>query len=262
MNSSPRPTGWSAGTQKPITSTSAHVSRTTSLSRLPSSVRGLCRPGVSITISWASGRCRMPRMAWRVVCGRLEVIATFCPISAFVSVDLPAFGPADEAGEAGPETLRHLGEVTPPPRFRRQRANVPRQQLRSQGPQLLARERLEDLPADRQRRGRGRGRRVEHVQHRPGCPNDRHSPGRRTGSRRPGCRPAAPPGPAPRHRPGAGRRPGRRAAAAGSGGPSPRATATGASRRARSASAAARAAASRGRPATRAAPCGFTTPHE
>ena len=31
-------------------------------------------------------------MACRVVCGRLEVIATFCPISAFVSVDLPALG--------------------------------------------------------------------------------------------------------------------------------------------------------------------------
>ena len=49
-------------------------------------------------------------MACRVVCGRLEVIATFCPISAFVSVDLPAFGPADEAGEAGAEALGHLAE--------------------------------------------------------------------------------------------------------------------------------------------------------
>ena len=92
MNSSPRPTGASAGTQKPITSTSAQVSRTTSLSRLPSSVRGLCRPGVSITTSCASGRCRMPRMACRVVCGRLDVIAIFEPISALVSVDLPALG--------------------------------------------------------------------------------------------------------------------------------------------------------------------------
>ena len=92
MNSSPRPTGTSAGTQKPITSTSDHVSRTTSLSLLPSSVRGLCRPGVSITTSCASGRCRMPRIACRVVCGRDEVIAILDPISALVSVDLPAFG--------------------------------------------------------------------------------------------------------------------------------------------------------------------------
>ncbi|GMA85623.1 hypothetical protein GCM10025868_08730 [Angustibacter aerolatus] len=34
----------------------------------------------------------MPRMACRVVCGLLEVMATFCPTSALVSVDLPAFG--------------------------------------------------------------------------------------------------------------------------------------------------------------------------
>ncbi len=31
-------------------------------------------------------------MACRVVCGRLDVIAIFDPISAFVSVDLPALG--------------------------------------------------------------------------------------------------------------------------------------------------------------------------
>ncbi len=118
MNSSPRPTGWSAGTQKPITSTSAHVSRTTSLSRLPSSVRGLCRPGVSITISWASGRCRMPRMAWRVVCGRLEVIATFCPISAFVSVDLPAFGRPTKQAKPDRNPSGTSGNVTQSPRRR------------------------------------------------------------------------------------------------------------------------------------------------
>src|SRR5690606_14200158 len=34
----------------------------------------------------------MPRMVCRVVCGLLEVIATFPPTSALVSVDLPAFG--------------------------------------------------------------------------------------------------------------------------------------------------------------------------
>ena len=34
----------------------------------------------------------MPRIVWRVVCGLLDVMATFEPTSAFVSVDFPAFG--------------------------------------------------------------------------------------------------------------------------------------------------------------------------
>ena len=92
MNRSPAPTGTSAGRQSAITSTSAQVSRTTALSRWPSSVRGRCRPGVSTSTSWASGRVTMPRTACRVVCGRLEVIAIFSPTRALVSVDLPALG--------------------------------------------------------------------------------------------------------------------------------------------------------------------------
>ena len=34
----------------------------------------------------------MPRMARRVVCGLLLVMATLLPTSAFISVDLPTFG--------------------------------------------------------------------------------------------------------------------------------------------------------------------------
>jgi ribosomal protein S27AE len=34
----------------------------------------------------------MPRIVWRVVWGRSEVIATFAPTRAFVSVDLPVLG--------------------------------------------------------------------------------------------------------------------------------------------------------------------------
>jgi hypothetical protein len=34
----------------------------------------------------------MPRIARLVVCGRLLVIATLVPTSAFISVDLPTFG--------------------------------------------------------------------------------------------------------------------------------------------------------------------------
>ena len=109
MNRSPGPIARSPGTQKPITSTSASVAGTTSLSRSPSSVRGRCSPGVSTMTSWASGRCTMPRMARRVVCGLAEVIATLVPTRAFVSVDLPTFGrPTKQANPA-----RWLsGEVT------------------------------------------------------------------------------------------------------------------------------------------------------
>src|ERR1035441_9324739 len=95
---SPGPIRSAAGRQKPITSTSVSVERTRLSSRSPSSVRGRCRPGVSTMISWASGRCTMPRIARRVVCGRLLVIATLVPTSAFISVDLPTFGrPAKQA---------------------------------------------------------------------------------------------------------------------------------------------------------------------
>src|SRR4051812_23642054 len=91
-NRSPGPIRSLAGRQTAITSTSAQVVLTRSFSRSPSSVRGLCRPGVSTRISWASGRCTMPRTACRVVCGFDDVITIFWPTSAFVSVDLPAFG--------------------------------------------------------------------------------------------------------------------------------------------------------------------------
>src|SRR5215469_12905706 len=49
-------------------------------------------PGVSIKTICASGRVTTPWMEVRVVCGLSATIATFCPTSAFSSVDLPAFG--------------------------------------------------------------------------------------------------------------------------------------------------------------------------
>lgn len=43
----------------------------------------------------------MPRMVCRVVCGRLEVIATFWPTRALVNVDLPTLGlPTRQANPA------------------------------------------------------------------------------------------------------------------------------------------------------------------
>ena len=41
---------------------------------------------------WKSSRCTIPRIVCPVVCGRIEVIATFVPTRAFVNVDLPVFG--------------------------------------------------------------------------------------------------------------------------------------------------------------------------
>ena len=95
-----------------MTSTSAQVVRTMSFSRSPSSVRGLCSPGVSTRISCASGRCTMPRTVCRVVCGWFAVIATFWPTRAFVRVDLPALGrPTKQAKPArwGAPGFRRLG---------------------------------------------------------------------------------------------------------------------------------------------------------
>ena len=212
MNSSPRPTGTSAGTQKPMTSTSDHVSRTTSLSRAPSSVRGLCRPGVSITISCASGRCRMPRIACRVVCGRDDVIAIFEPISALVSVDLPAFGAAKPT-KARPKPDPGSSGIAA----------------------VSAHASPQDLAADRQGGGGGGRGRVEDVQHRAGAAPC--SANRKSSTSVPSGLTACARTPAPA---ATGPTPGRRAASAGSAGPSPPSTATGASRRTRSASAASR----------------------
>ena len=90
------------------------VARTRSLSRSPSVVRGLCRPGVSTSTSWASARCTSPRMACRVVCGFDDVMAILPPTMALVSVDLPVLGrPTKQAKpERKPVESRRRHEVT------------------------------------------------------------------------------------------------------------------------------------------------------
>ena len=65
---------------------------TRSFSRSPSSVRGLCSPGVSTRTSWPSARCTMPRTTLRVVCGLDGGDGDLLADDAFVSVDLPALG--------------------------------------------------------------------------------------------------------------------------------------------------------------------------
>ena len=42
--------------------------------------------------SCASGRCTIPLTTRLVVCGRLLVMATLAPTSAFIRVDLPVLG--------------------------------------------------------------------------------------------------------------------------------------------------------------------------
>src|SRR5215472_12328322 len=98
---SPGPMRSVAGTQNPITSTSVSVERTRLSKRSPSRVLGRCSPGVSMMISSASSVLTMPLITRRVVCGRLLVIATLVPTSAFISVDLPTLGrPAKQANPA------------------------------------------------------------------------------------------------------------------------------------------------------------------
>ena len=55
-------------------------------------MRGLCSPGVSTNTICAVGVVRIPRIALRVVCGRLDVIATLLSRIWFSSVDFPTFG--------------------------------------------------------------------------------------------------------------------------------------------------------------------------
>lgn len=60
---------------------------------------------------WKSSRCTMPRMVCRVVCGRLEVIATFVPTRALVRVDLPVLGRPTK--HTKPEWNSLTGDLSP-----------------------------------------------------------------------------------------------------------------------------------------------------
>tara|TARA_Y100001960_G_scaffold68656_1_gene72450 strand:+ start:4 stop:363 length:360 start_codon:yes stop_codon:yes gene_type:complete len=49
-------------------------------------------PGVSTRIIWAPDKCTNPVILFRVVCGRLDVAATFWFTNPFKRVDFPTFG--------------------------------------------------------------------------------------------------------------------------------------------------------------------------
>ena len=80
---------------------------------------GRWMPGVSRNTTCASGIVRTPRIRFRVVCGLSETIASLVPTSRLSSVDLPAFGPADERDEAGLHHAIALFRRRPRPSDRR-----------------------------------------------------------------------------------------------------------------------------------------------
>src|SRR5262249_34848734 len=90
------PIGAVASTTRHTTSTSPMASVAESLSRSPSSVRGLWMPGVSTNTICASSpsTCRRstPRTWVRVVCGLSDTLLTLSPRMALSSVDLPTLG--------------------------------------------------------------------------------------------------------------------------------------------------------------------------
>ena len=91
---SPGPMAAVASTTARITSTSLSASVAVSFRRVPSALLGRWMPGVSTktTCASAASSCSTPRMRWRVVFGRDEVIATLVPTILFTSVDLPTLG--------------------------------------------------------------------------------------------------------------------------------------------------------------------------
>ena len=58
----------------------------------PRRLCGVCRPGVSRNTIWLCSSVHTPMMRLRVVWGRLDTMAIFSPIMAFISVLLPTLG--------------------------------------------------------------------------------------------------------------------------------------------------------------------------
>ncbi len=94
MKRSPGPTPSSPLITIRARSDSASSRSTRCCMRSVSTSRGFCTPGRSTRTSWrpASMSVAMPRIARRVVCGRIETIATWLPTIALTSVDLPTLG--------------------------------------------------------------------------------------------------------------------------------------------------------------------------
>src|SRR4051794_18413714 len=94
MKRSPGPTPPSPLTTKRTTSESASSRSPRPCIRSVRTSRGRWTPGRSTRTSWrsASRSVATPRIARRVVCGRLETMTTWEPTIALTRVDLPTFG--------------------------------------------------------------------------------------------------------------------------------------------------------------------------
>jgi hypothetical protein len=113
MKRSPGPIGGlaaSALTTSRQPSASASSRSTRCCIRSVSASRGRWTPGRSTSTSCQSGPLATPRIARRVVCGLSETIATFAPMIALASVDLPTFG--RPASATNPE---RIGRTRPAP---------------------------------------------------------------------------------------------------------------------------------------------------
>ena len=89
---SPGPMAALASISATSTSTPSSAVSADSLRRCPSCVFGRWMPGVSTNTTWASSVVSTPRIWWRVVLGRDEVIVTFSPTIVLIRVDFPTFG--------------------------------------------------------------------------------------------------------------------------------------------------------------------------
>ena len=92
MCRSPAPINVEGSTSQSTTSTSLSDRSATWTIYSPSLFFALWMPGVSTKTIWPSSVVSTVWIRFLVVCGLLDVIAIFCPISRFIRVDFPTFG--------------------------------------------------------------------------------------------------------------------------------------------------------------------------
>ena len=117
---------------RPLRSTCSASSSSSTMSASPSAAAAVrfiarlsarrcprCSPGVSTKAICARGSCSRPIRRWRVVCGRGVTMLSFCPTSAFSSVDLPTLGrPASATKPLRNSVFARSGSARAPARLR------------------------------------------------------------------------------------------------------------------------------------------------
>lgn len=92
MSRSSSSSGWDASTTQRMTSASAMACKAARTSPWLKTAPEAWIPGVSRKRSCAWGRVLIPRIRCQVVCGRGEMMLSFCWSRRFTSVDFPTFG--------------------------------------------------------------------------------------------------------------------------------------------------------------------------